>query len=144
MQDCTDEEKLNAFIKVFIEQNDEKVRNNAKVILNFSNDENAQDMLNKIIKKRNLTPEKAVLSSITQANCVTILATGWSGIAVDHWGHASIDNSKEKLKDPILEVKLGKEKERLVKIVMEKERVTLKTAVLYFMIFALSKMGYHI
>ena len=96
------------------------------------------------MQKKNLTSEKALLSTITQKNCVTILATGWAGMAVSLWGHADPDGEREKLEDPIVKIKLSKDKERLISIVMEKENVTFGEALLYFMIFTLESLGYHI
>ena len=91
-----------------------------------------------------LTPAKAVLSSIMQRNCVTILSTGWAGIAVSHWGHANPDREWQTLENPVVELKLSKDKERLVAIVMEKEKISLPEALQYFMIFSLEALGYHI
>ena len=101
-------------------------------------------MLSKIMKKKNLTPEKALLSTITQKNCVTILATERAGMAVSLWGHADPDREREKLEDPVIKIKLSKDKERLIGIVMEKEAVSFDEAILYFMIFTLETLGYHI
>lgn len=138
-----DATKLEVFKKVFLEK--EKSKRIKKTIkLDFSEDENAQDMLKKIMAKKNLSPEKAILSSITQKNCVTILATGWAGIALSLWGHADPDGIKEKLDNPIIEIQPNKDKERLIRIVMEHEKVAFDTAVLYFMLFTLSSLGYHI
>jgi len=39
---------------------------------------------------------------------------------------------------------LSKDKTRLLEIVMEKENVALEDAILYFLIFALESLGYHI
>ena len=42
------------------------------------------------------------------------------------------------------EIKLNKEKRRLLHIVMEKEYVSLNEAIKYYMVFTLSSLGYHI
>ena len=54
-----------------------------------------------------------------------------------------IENWK-KLDDPVVKFKLSKDKEHLVSIVMEKENVSFETAILYFMLFTLESLGYHI
>ena len=65
-------------------------------------------------------------------------------MAVSLWGHDNPDRDWQTLENPVVELKLSKDKERLVAIVMEKEKISLPDALLYFMIFALSSLGYHI
>ena len=144
LQDFDDDAKLEIFKMVFLGQGVPKKRKTPVITIDFSKETDAQDMLSKIMKKKNLTPEKALLSTITQKNCVTILATGWAGMAVSLWGHADPDGEREKLEDPIVKIKLSKDKERLISIVMEKENVSFGKALLYFMIFTLESLGYHI
>lgn len=144
LQDFDDEAKLEVFKMVILEEGASQKRKAPVITIDFSKETDAQDMLSKIMKKKNLTPEKALLSTITQKNCVTILATGWAGMAFSLWGHADPDGEREKLEDPIVKIKLSKDKERLISIVMEKENVSFGEALLYFMIFMLESLGYHI
>lgn len=72
------------------------------------------------------------------------METGWANIALPLWGHGNPDAEKEKLENPIIEIKPNKDKTYLIKTVMEFEKVPFKTAVLYFMIFTLETLGYHI
>lgn len=144
LQDFDDEAKLEVFKMVILEEGASQKRKAPVITIDFSKETDAQDMLSKIMKKKNLTPEKALLSTITQKNCVTILATGWAGMAVSLWGHADPYGEREKLEDPIVKIKLNKDKERLISIVMEKENVSFGEALLYFMIFTLESLGYHI
>jgi hypothetical protein len=144
LQDFDDEAKLEVFKMVILEEGASQKRKAPVITIDFSKETDAQDMLSKIMKKKNLTPEKALLSTITQKNCVTILATEWAGMAVSLWGHADPDGEREKLEDPIVKIKLSKDKERLISIVMEKENVSFGEALLYFMIFTLGSLGYHI
>ena len=60
------------------------------------------------------------------------------------WGHADPYSEKEKLDNTIVEFKLSKDKERLVNLIMEKEDVSFDQAILYFMLFTLESLGYHI
>ena len=124
LQGFDDDAKLEVFKMVFLGQNMPKKRKAPVITVDFTEETDAQDMLSKIMKKKNLTPDKALLSTITQKNCVTILATGWAGMAVSLWGHADPDGEREKLEDPIVKIKLSKDKERLISIVMEKENVS--------------------
>lgn len=144
LKDCDDETKLEAFKAEFLEQDVSNKIKAFQVRIDFSKDTNAQDMLMKIMKKKKLSPEKAILSSITQKNCVTILATGWADIAVSMWGHADPYAEREKLDNPVVNFRLSKDKARLVEIVMEKENTSFGAAILYFMIFTLESLGYHI
>ena len=140
--DC--DAKLEIFKLVMLKEEVPRKRKTPTVPVDFREDINAQDMLSKIMKKKNLTPEKALLSTITQKNCVTILATGWAGLAVSMWGHDDPFGEREQLENPIFTIKLSKDKLRLVMIVMEKESISFHNALLYFMIFTLDSLGYHI
>lgn len=139
-----DETKLEVFKTVFLSYNKSKRVKNPKAVIDFSDDMKAQDMIVKIMREKGLTPEKAILSSITQKNCVNILATEWASIAVSLWGHADPDVKFEELDNPIIEFKLSKDKERLIGIVMGKEQISFKDAILEFVIFTLESLGYHI
>ena len=143
LSDADDETKLEVFKEVFLTDAPKK-RKAPTLSISYADDEIAQDMICTIMKEKNLTPAKAVLSSITQRNCVTILSTGWAGMAVSHWGHANPDREWQTLENPVVELKLSKDKERLVAIVMEKEKISLAETLQYFMIFSLETLGYHI
>lgn len=143
LSDADDETKLEVFKEVFLSDAPKK-RKAPTLSINYSDDEIAQDMIYTIMKEKNLTPAKAILSSITQKNCVTILSTGWAGMAVSLWGHDNPDREWQTLENPVVELKLSKDKERLVAIVMEKEKISLPEALQYFMIFSLEALGYHI
>ena len=144
LQNFDDEAKLEVFKEVFINQGESPKHKAPKLRIDFSDNKKAQDMLKQIMKSKNLTTDKAILSSITQKNCVTILSEGWANIAVSFWGHDDPDRKFEQLDNPIVEIKLSKDKIRLLEIVMEKENVNLEDAILYFMIFKLESLGYHI
>lgn len=144
LADYDDETKLAIFKERFLEQNTTKRKKTPVITVDFSEDTDAQDMLSKIMRRKNLTPDKAILSSITYKNCVTILSTGWAGMAVSSWGHDDPYREREKLDNPKVEIKLTKDKARLVGVVMEEENVSFTDAILYFMIFTLEALGYHI
>ena len=113
-------------------------------IVDFSDDINAQDMVAKIMKSKNLSPSQAVSSSITQSNWIRIINTGWADIAVAHWGHGDIVDTREKLQNPVIEIKLSKDKCYLIRTLMKKQEISFTTAISYFMIFKLQSLGYHI
>lgn len=144
LKDFDDESKLEIFKKVFLEDNSTKSNKRPVIKFNFKGSVNPQDMLKKIMREKNLSAEKAITSSITQKNCIRIIETGYASIALQMWGHADPEAEKEKLDDPIVEFKLSKEKERLVNLIMEKEDVSFDQAILYFMLFTLESLGYHI
>lgn len=144
LKDADDEIKLEVFRKVFLEQDLFRSNKTPIVTIDFTNDPNAQDMLSKIMKDKNLTSEKAILTSINQKNCIAILSTGWAGIALSLWGHDDPYAEREKIDNPKIGIKLSKDKARLLEIVMEKEKIALSIAVQYFMIFTLESLGYHI
>lgn len=143
-----DESKLEVFKKVFLEQlNAPKKKRNPKYVLDFTDDENAQDMLKKVMNEKGLSAEKAILSSITQKNCIRVLTNGWTEMALSLWGHAEWGDptvKKEKLDNPIIEIKLSKDKEFLLESIMETTGASLEEAILYCMLFTLESLGYHI
>ena len=145
LQNCDDETKLDIFKNHFLKQDEimKKIKKE-KNILNFTNNAKAQDMLVKIMKEKNVNAEKAILSSITQKIFIRIIETGWGQIALPIWGHDNPYREWERLDDPVVKFKLSKDKEHLVSIVMEKENVSFETAILYFMLFTLESLGYHI
>ena len=49
------------------------------------------------MKKKDLSPEKAILSSITQKNCIRIIETGYANIALQMWGHADPEEKEASL-----------------------------------------------
>lgn len=145
LQDCDDETKLNIFKDYFLQEDKIlKKLKKEKLTLDFTNDAIAQDMLVKIMKEKNTNSEKGILSSITQKTFIRIIETGWGEIALPIWGHDNPDREWEKLDDPIVKIKLSKDKERLINLIMEKEKVSFKVAILYFMLFTLESLGYHI
>lgn len=145
LQNCDDETKLDIFKNYFLKQDEiiKKIKEE-KTMLNLTNNAKAQDMLVKIMKEKNVNAEKAILSSITQKIFIRIIETGWGQIALPIWGHDNPYREWEKLDDPVVKFKLSKDKEHLVSIVMEKENVSFETAILYFMLFTLESLGYHI
>lgn len=115
-----------------------------EISLDFTNDKIAQDMLVKIMKEKKLDSEKAVLSTITQKMFDRIVETGWGQVALPIWGHDNPNREWEKLDNPIVKIELNKDKERLVSVIMEKENIQFKTAIMFFMLFTLESLGYHI
>ena len=145
LKDFDDEAKLEVFKNVILEEGASQKRKAPVITVDFTEETDAQDMLSKIMKKKNLTPDKALLSTITQKNFVRIIeASNWANMALSLWGHADPYAEREKLEDPIVKIKLSKDKKRLINIVMEKENVSFGEALLYFMIFTLESLGYHI
>ena len=144
LSDADDETKLEAFKKIFLEGNPPKRSKTPVITLDFTDAIEAQDMISKVMKHKNLPPEKAILSCINQKNCLNVLSTGWAGMAVSLWGHADPDGEREKLENPKIQIKVTKDKADLLSIVMKEEKVSVIDAVLYFMIFTLEALGYHI
>ena len=139
-----DTSKLEVFKRVFLHEGESKKFERPTVVFDFTDNDLAQDMLVKIMKKKNLPTDKAILSSITQKNCLRIIETGYASVALPLWGHDDPYKAKEKLDNPEVKFKLNKTKERLVALIMDKENVDFGTAILFFMLFELESLGYHI
>lgn len=145
LKDADDKTKLEVFKQVFLNDGQgNKKKYNSTIKIDFANDANGQDMLMKIMKEKNLPSDKALLSTITQKNCLRIIETGWGSIALPLWGHADPYDEKEQLPSSVVEIKLNKTKGHLVHLIMEKEDVNFYTAISYFMLFQLEALGYHI
>ncbi len=142
LKDLDDWQKLELFKKLFPEFS--YINLNNKITLNFEDDEDVQDMISKITHKKNITAEKAITSSITQRNCIRIIESGFAKIASTMWGHDNPEAIKDKLDKPIIEVKLSKEKKRLVDLIIDKEEVSYQQAIICFLTFELEHLGYHI
>jgi len=139
-----DESKLEIFKKVFIENEESNKTTSRKMTLDFTNDTNAQDMIYSITKEKNITPEKAIVSSITQKNFIRIIETGYVSVALPLWGHDNPYREKAILDNPKITFKLSESKERLISIVMDREEVSFEEAILFFILIELENLGYHI
>lgn len=139
-----DENELETFKNSFLGKKASEWVGQTVITVDFTDDIKAQDMLITIMKDKRLTDTKALLSSINRKNLLDILSSGWAEVAVSLWGHDDPYKNFNKLNNPKIKVKLSLEKTNLLQIVMEKEKVSLTTAILYFMIFDLQSLGHHI
>ena len=136
-----DAAKLEVFKKNFID-NTGKIVNQFSI--DFTDDENAQDMIAKVMKKKNISPSKAIAGSVSSYNFIDIIEEGYASIALTLWGHDDPYSEKEELENPVVSFKLTSRKEKMVKDIMKEENVQFEEAVLYFVLFELSHLGYHI
>ena len=143
-KDSDDKEKLETFKKLFLEIRSSEWTKLPIITVDFTDDIKAQDMLITIMKAKKLTEAKAILSSINKENGLSILSTGWAEQAVSLWGHNDQYKTFNKLDNPKIKVRLSLEKACMLQMIEEKEKVSLTTAILYFMIFDLESLGYHI
>ena len=143
-KDSDDKEKLETFKKLFLEIRSSEWTKLPIITVDFTDDIKAQDMLITIMKAKKLTEAKAILSSINKENGLSILSTGWAEQAVSLWGHNDHYKTFNKLDKQKIKVRLSLEKACMLQMIEEKEKVSLTTAILYFMIFDLESLGYHI
>lgn len=133
--------KLEFFKEFLIDDNDKNIK---KFSVDFTDDENAQDMIAKVMKEKNTSASKAIAGSVTNPNFIDITEEGYASIALPLWGHADPYAEKEKLDNPVITFKLTSRKEKMVKDVMKEENVQFEEAILYFVLFELNRLGYHI
>ena len=112
--------------------------------LDFSNHDAAQDMITIIEKDKGLSPIEAINFCIDQDMYDRILETGWASIALNLWGHGDPEREWNKMETPYLDIKIDESKKKLIHNIALKEKVDIETAVSYFLIFTMDKMGYHI
>lgn len=120
----------------------EKVK--MKLKLDFSNNFAAQDMINIIMNKENLSDKDAVEEAINYVMYNKIVKTGWASIAFNLWGHGDPERKWSKLKNPIIEIDIDSAKQQLIFDIAKRENVDTETAVGYFLIFVMESFGYHI
>lgn len=141
---CSDEEKLEAFTKAFLGDNPSPFAQEHVIKLDLSSDEKTQDMVCTLVKHKKMPADKAILSTVTDARCITVLSTGWALEAVQWWGHFDPDYKFTKLQNPIIEIKLNQDITKMLGLVMRVQNISFKDALLSFMIFELEHIGYHI
>lgn len=112
--------------------------------LNFSGNFIAQDMVSIIMRDKNVSAGEAVAMAITPEIYEILQDAGWAPIAFDLWGHAEPEKEMIALDDPAITVELPRERELLISNVMKQERIDVETAVGYFLVFMMGKLGYHI
>ena len=112
--------------------------------LNFRKHKAAQDMITLIEKDKCLSAPDAIKFSINQEIHDIILNTGWASIALGLWGHDDPDREWNKMDNPCIEVEIEGDKLKLVDDISQKEEVDIVTAVSYFLLFTMDKLGYHI
>ena len=115
-----------------------------KLKLDFSHNLAAQDMINIIMKKENLSDKEAVEYAINYDMYGRIVRTGWASIAFDLWGHGDPERNWTKLKNPIIEIEVDSVKEHLITDIAKKENVDTEMAIGYFLIFVTESLGHHI
>ena len=101
-------------------------------------------MIVNVMKEKNISSSKAITGSITSNNFINIVEAGYASIALPIWGHADPYSEKEKLDNPVITFKLTSRKMIMVEAIMKNEDVQFEEAVLYFVLFELSRLGYHI
>lgn len=143
LKNADDETKLTAFKKIFFES-DNKRNKGFNIELDFNDAMQAQDMLSKIMKEKSLSSVKAIKSCIKQNNLIKILQTEWADIAVAHWGHAEGYSNFEKLDNPKVKITFTEKQMELISLVQKICKTNAGNAILYFMIFELETLGYHI
>ena len=104
----------------------------------------AQDMIQIIVKEKNLSATEAINFAISKDSCNKILNTGWRDIAVDLWGHADPERKWSMLNNPVIQTELDEEKFSLLNHIKKELGVNSEIALSYFLIFTMELLGYHI
>lgn len=112
--------------------------------LDFTENPTVQDMIRIVMRDKALSEKGALEFSINQDMYWKIIEEGYASIAFSLWGHGDPEREWYNLKNPIIEIELDKEKERLIADIAEKEGVDTEMAVGYFLIFTMDFLGYHI
>lgn len=112
--------------------------------LNFTKHHAAQDMIKLIEKDKGLSATEAIKFSINSEMYKQIIESGWTGIALDLWGHDNPEREWEVMETSCVEIDLDEERLKLVNDIMKKEKKDIETAVAYFLIFTMDSLGYHI
>lgn len=112
--------------------------------LNFTNHEEAQDMIVIIMNDKKMSVQEAIISSINSKIYEQIVKAGWADIALDLWGHDDPEREWSVMDNPCVEIDLEEDKNLLVNKLIKKYNIDLEIAVSYFLLFTMDEMGYHI
>ena len=72
----------------------------------------SQDMINIIMKDKNLSDKEAIEFSINKHIYQKIIELGYASIAFDLWGHDDPERKWYKLSNPVIELDLSEEKRK--------------------------------
>ena len=112
--------------------------------LNFTNHPAAQDMINIIMKEKNLSAAEALNYAINREMYRKVRDNGWTSIALQLWGHDDFERMPTTLDNPLINIEFDKLQERLIEDIAEKMDVDNETAVRYFLLFVMESFDYHI
>lgn len=115
-----------------------------KMKLDFSNHLEAQDMIWIIEQEKGISATEAVGFSVNEKIYSSILNAGWASMALSLWGHDDPDRKWEILENPNVEIDFDDNQLYLIEKVKKKENVNIITAIIYFLLFTMDSMGYHI
>lgn len=113
------------------------------MILDVKKHKEAQDMIVLLSTDKGLSYKEAIKSAINRESLADIVVNGWASIALGCWNHAS-DRKLNKLKETTIEIDLDEEQDDFIEKIKIIEEVDYVTAVTYFMMFELGRMGYHL
>lgn len=112
--------------------------------LDFTKNFAAQDMIRIIMRDKDLCEKAAIDFAINKDMYQEIVNKGYASIAFNLWGHDDPEREWDELAEPIMEIELSEEKEKLIADIADKEKVETEIAVSYFLIFTMDLLGYHI
>ena len=111
---------------------------------NFIRKLNSQDIIASLAKELNTTYEDAIISSVTEDLCNTIIDAGWAEIAYGGWRHAEWDYTMQSISPKTIEVGFTDEQIALIERVKNSEKAPDEIAVAFFVMFKLEQFGYHL
>ena len=124
------------------------------ITFNFKKHKDAQDMIRRIMRDKELTVEDAIRFSITKENFGKIVNYGWARIAVSIWGHGELDFKELLLDKTSVSVELSDEQQQIFSFIKaDCASMTGKCHQNYdididvlsqFLIFTMDDLGYHI
>lgn len=121
-----------------------KGNNMAILKLDFKQNEEAQDMLVLLEKETSLSAIEAIKFSINKQIAERIIIEGWASIALSLWGHDDYEREWLTHDNPIFEIEISEEQEKIFNIVKNSQKVNEEIAMTYFLMFALETFGYHL
>ena len=112
--------------------------------LDFSKHLEAQDMIWIIENEKGMSATEAVKCSVNEKIYHSIMDVKWASIALSLGGHDDPERKWETLENPIVEIDFNDNQLYLIEKVRKKENVNIITAIIYFLLFTMDSMGYHI
>ena len=113
-----------------------------KIVCEFNNHKEAQDMIVTLSSEMNLSYSEAIKSALSSANLANI-KKGFIHIAYPMWRHEDFDYTFKKMTSSEVEIDVSDKEFIRIAYVAMKNEVDINKSIDYFVLSELESLGYH-